>query len=120
MVVRVTSPLLEIEQIGDVALVTFTSRSILDPQAATVIGRQLKVLVQDQGSKRVILDFGNVERLTTLVVGQVAALHQTIKAAGGRLAVCGIQADVFGIFQILRLHKILHIYKDEQEALQSF
>jgi stage II sporulation protein AA (anti-sigma F factor antagonist) len=120
MIVKATRPLLEVEQIGDVALVTFTSRAILDPETPSLIGKQLQILVKDQGCTRVILDFVNVEKLTTLLVGQVAALHQTIKAAKGRLVLCRINPDVFAIFQILGLHRVLEIYKDEQEALQTF
>lgn len=119
MIVKARPPLLEVEQIGDVALATFTGPVILDPETATSIGRQLKILVQDQGYGRVILDFSNVERLTTQLVGQIAGLHQAIQAKGGRLALCSIKPEVLGIFQILRLHRVLKIYKNSQEALQS-
>lgn len=120
MIVRATSRALAIEQLGDVTLATFTVRTILDQETTAAVGQQLSSLVRDEGCKRLVINFGNLERLTTYLVGKIVLVHQQAQAAGGRLALCCIKPGVGEVFSILRLNRVLNIYSDEQEALQSF
>ena len=52
---------LEVEDIGDVTVVNFVDRKILDEQNIQVIGEQLFSLVDDSGRRKVLLNFSNVE-----------------------------------------------------------
>lgn len=111
---------LEVEDIGDVTVVKFTDRKILDEQNIQAIGEQLFSLVDDQGKKRLLLDFGNVEYLSSAALGKLITLHKKIQQAQGRLALCCIDPQIYEVFKITKLNQIFNIYEDEQEALQSF
>ena len=52
---------LELEPIGDVTVVNFVDRKILDDQNIQVIGEQLFSLVDEQGLRKILLNFSNVE-----------------------------------------------------------
>ncbi|NOX52833.1 MAG: anti-sigma factor antagonist, partial [Planctomycetes bacterium] len=54
---------LEIEEVGDVTIATFVDKKILDESNIQVIGNQLFILVEEDGRKKIILDFSNVEYL---------------------------------------------------------
>jgi anti-sigma B factor antagonist len=111
---------LEIQEIGDVTVVAFTDRKILDEQNIQNIGEQLYSLVDDAGRKKIVLNFGKVEYLSSAALGKLITLNKKLQAAGGRLALCNIDAQIYEVFEITGLKKVFSIYDDEQDALQSF
>ncbi len=111
---------LEVEDIGDVTVVNFVDRRILDEQNIQVIGEQLFSLVDEVGRKKILLNFGNVEFLSSAALGKLIALHKKLQAVGGRLILCNIDAEIHEVFEITRLDKFFNIQKEEQAALQAF
>jgi anti-sigma B factor antagonist len=111
---------LEVEPIGDVTVVNFVDRKILDEQNIQIIGEQLFSLVDQEQVKKMLLNFGNVEYLSSAALGKLITLHKKVQANGGKLVLCNIDPQIYEVFEITRLDKLFKIKKDEQEALQSF
>ncbi len=111
---------LEVEDIGDVTVVNFTDRKILDEQNIQVIGEQLFSLVDEAGRRKVLLNFGNVEYLSSAALGKLITLNKKLQAAGGRLILCNIDPQIYEVFEITKLNKLFNIHKEEQAALQAF
>jgi anti-anti-sigma factor len=110
---------LEIEQIGDAVVAKFNTRSILDEAKLGVLGGQLSALADEAGHRVVVLSFRGVQRLSTELLGKLLAVQRKIQARGGRLLLCEISPTLLEIFQMLKLSRLLTIYRNEQEALQS-
>ena len=111
---------LEVEDIGDVTVVSFTDRKILDEQNIQIIGEQLFGLVDESGRKKLLLNFGNVEYLSSAALGKLITLNKKLQQAGGRLILCNIDAQIYEVFEITKLNKLFSIHKEEQAALQAF
>jgi anti-sigma B factor antagonist len=111
---------LEVEDIGDVTVVNFVDRRILDEQNIQIIGEQLFSLVDEVGRRKILLNFGNVEFLSSAALGKLIALHKKLQAVGGRLILCNIDDEIYEVFEITRLDKFFNIQKEEQAALQAF
>jgi anti-sigma B factor antagonist len=111
---------LEVEDIGDVTVVNFTDKKILDEQNIQIIGEQLFSLVDELGRRKLLLNFGNVEYLSSAALGKFITLNKKVIAAGGKLVLCNIDPQIYEVFEITRLNKIFNIQKEEQAALQSF
>jgi len=111
---------LEVEPIGDVTVVNFVDRKILDEQNIQVIGEQLFSLVDEQGLKKILLNFSNVEYLSSAALGKLITLNKKLQQAGGKLILCNIDAQIFEVFEITKLDRFFKIIKDEQAALQAF
>ena len=111
---------LEVEDIGDVTVVSFTDRKILDEQNIQVIGEQLFSLVDELGRKKLLLNFGNVEYMSSAALGKLITLNKKVQAVGGRLVLCKIDPQIREVFEITKLDKLFTIRGDEQEALQVF
>ena len=118
--VQPKTPWLTAEQLGDVTLVKLTANTILDEDMVQTIGQQLLRLAEERERPQLVLDFTNVERLTSTLLGKLILLHKKVAAANGRLVLYGLSADINNLFDILRLNRLFNICKDEQEALQSF
>ena len=111
---------LEVEHIGDVTIVNFVDRKILDEQNIQIIGEQLFGLVDEDGYRKIILNFGNVEYLSSAALGKLITLNKKLQQAGGRLVLCNIDTQIYEVFEITKLDKFFKIEKEEQAALQAF
>ena len=111
---------LEVEPMGDVTVVNFVDRKILDEQNIQVIGEQLFSLVDEQGLKKILLNFSNVEYLSSAALGKLITLNKKLQQAGGKLILCNIDAQIFEVFEITKLDRFFKIIKEEQAALQAF
>ncbi len=112
---------LEVEEIGEVTVVNFVDRKILDEQNIQVIGEQLFNLVEEQGKRKILLNFSNVEYLSSAALGKLITLNKKVQGVkGGRLILCNIDPQIFEVFEITKLDKFFNIQKEEQTALQAF
>jgi anti-sigma B factor antagonist len=111
---------LEVEDIGDVTVVNFVDKRILDEQNIQIIGEQLFGLVDEVGRRKVLLNFGNVEFLSSAALGKFITLHKKLQGVGGRLILCNIDPEINEVFEITKLDKFFTILKDEQTGLQAF
>src|SRR5262249_5296725 len=110
---------LEIEAVAGVTLVKFRDCHILSEAAVQALGQQLMGLAAGSGRRPLVLNFGNVERLSNALAGQVAALERAVRRAGGKLALCGVRRDLFHLLTVTRLDRRLDVYPGEWEALQD-
>ncbi len=111
---------LEVEDIGDVTVVNFTDKKILDEQNIQVIGEQLFRLVDELGRTKLLLNFGNVEYLSSAALGKLITLNRKVNQVGGKLILCNIAPQIYEVFEITKLNKVFTIHKEEQAALQAF
>jgi anti-anti-sigma factor len=111
---------LQMEEVGAVTIVRFIQPVILTGTTAEAVSDELGRLVEDRNPCRLLLNFGKVESLTSLMLGKLITLHNRAQTAGGRLALCALTPDVYQIFEVIRLTEYLNIYPDEPAALRSF
>ena len=110
----------ETEEINGVTVVQFIDRKILDEQNIQKIGEDLFHLVDNEARKKILLNFGNVEYLSSAALGKFITLNKKVLAAGGKLILCNIDPNIYEVFEITKLNKLFNIQKEEQAALQAF
>jgi anti-sigma B factor antagonist len=114
------TPLMQVEQIGDVTVVQFTRSAILDQNQIHGMAKQLQGLMERVAHPQLVLDFSAVDHFSSSLLAQLVGLHKKAQAAGGRLALCALAPALYEVFRITHMDRVLSIYRDEQEALQSF
>src|SRR2546426_12758196 len=67
---------LQVEQVGDVAVVRFGECRTLDESSAQSIGQELVDLVERDGYRKVLLDMSDVGFLTSTALGKLVILHK--------------------------------------------
>ena len=111
---------LDIEEVGDVTIARFVDKKILDENNIQVIGNQLYGLIEEDARKRIILDFSNVEYLSSAALGKLITLNNKAKQAKGKLRLCGIRPDIYEVFAITKLNTVFDIKDDREQALEGF
>jgi len=107
----------KMEQSGNVKIITFTGDKVRDVE--NVLASELKGCTQDLGACHLLLDFTNVEYLTSVELGTLVTLHKTVKASGGRLTLFNLNAEVYEVFTVTRLQALLGICRENGASPQS-
>jgi anti-sigma B factor antagonist len=111
---------LDIEEVGDITIAKFVDKKILDETNIQIIGNQLFGLVDEDGRKKIVLDFSSVEYLSSAALGKLIQMDKKVKAAKGKLKLCAIRPEILEVFQITRLDKMFDIRPSQDSALESF
>ena len=111
---------LDLEDVGDVTVAKFIDKKILDESNIQVIGNQMFSLVEDDGRRKVLLDFSNVEYLSSAALGKLIVMDKKLKAAQGQLSMCAVRAEILEVFKITKLDKLFTIYDSREQALEGF
>lgn len=111
---------LDIEEIGDVTIARFNDKKILDETNIQIIGNQLFSLVDEEARGKIILNFINVEYLSSAALGKLITMDKKVKAAKGKLRLCSIRPDIYEVFAITKLNKLFSIHDDQEKALEGF
>jgi anti-anti-sigma factor len=101
---------------GDVTVVHFTGCNVsLDEETLDRIHDQLLALADEPSESDLLLDFGNVEYLTSTALGTLVSLHKKLLARGRHLAVGNLSPQVHEVFAVTRLDKLLNLRLAGQE-----
>lgn len=111
---------LDIEEIGNVSIAKFVDKKILDETNIQIIGNQMFGLVDEDERKKIVLDFSNVEYLSSAALGKLITMEKKVKAAKGKLRLCCIRPEIYDVFEITRLNKIFDIRGTQEQALEGF
>ena len=106
--------------VADVSIVNFVDRKILDEANIQELGRELFHLVEEEQRKKLLLNFSNVEFLSSAALGKLITLDKKVKKAGGQLKLSNIRPEIYEVFAITRLNRLFDIKDDEADALAAF
>ena len=111
---------LEVQEVGDVTVVRFVDRKILDEANIQELGKELFQLVEEENRQKLLLNFSSVEFLSSAALGKLITLDKKVKAASGKLKFSNIRPEIFEVFAITKLNKLFDIKEDEADALAAF
>jgi anti-sigma B factor antagonist len=111
---------LEVSEVGGVTVVRFVDRKILDEANIQELGKEMFALVEEDNRKSLLLNFQNVEFLSSAALGKLITLDKKVKSHGGKLKLCNIRPEIYEVFAITKLNKLFDIREDEAAGLDSF
>lgn len=114
------SPPVSVVQNKDIRIVEFTSAKILDEANITEIGATLNSMVDEGDNPKLLLDFANVDHLSSAALGMLINANNRIKQKNGQLRLANIKPQILEVFVITKLNKLFRILPDRAEALKSF
>jgi anti-sigma B factor antagonist len=115
-----TIPPVSVTSDKDIRIVEFTNNKILDEANITEIGQTLGVLVEEAARPKLLLDFANVDHLSSAALGMLINLNNKIKLKNGELRLTNIKPQIMEVFVITKLNKLFKIKPTRTEALVSF
>jgi anti-sigma B factor antagonist len=111
---------LHVTELKDVKVVDFVENKILDEANIAEIGQQLTALVESRDRQKILLDFGNVDHLSSAALGMLINVNNRVKQQNGQLRLANIKPQIIEVFEITKLNKLFKILPNRADALASF
>jgi len=108
---------IKVSESGQVSLVTFADSKIIDEAEIQELGQELYDLVERDGRKKIVLNFANVEFLSSAALGKLIGFDKRVKQHGAELILSNIRPEIYEVFAITKLTKLFEIKDDEADAL---
>ena len=96
-------------------------RGPIDQNTVTELERFRKWVAKHQGfrHKHILLDFRDVSHIDTSAVAEIIQAVSELKSAHFKLGAIHLSERVIGMFQVLKVEKMIVLYKNESEALED-
>lgn len=111
---------LKLTRADGVCQVEFADRKILDELCIAELQDELVRLVESESGLRLLLNFSNVDHLSSAALGMLLTLNKRVQAGNGKLKLSDIKPQILEVFKITRLNKILDIQPDAATARTTF
>ena len=115
-----STPALVVSEQKGIYVCEFTSSKILDESNIKEIGDTIGGLIDGREYPKVLLDFSNVDHLSSAALGMLINANNRIRQKNGQLRLSNIRAAILEVFAITKLNKLFRILSTRDEALASF
>ena len=115
-----TNPPVAVSDAKDVRIVEFTNNKILDEANIKEIGDAILGLVDERETPKLLIDFANVDHLSSAALGMLININSKVKAKNGYLRLANIRSTIRDVFVITKLDKLFKILGTRDEALATF
>ena len=112
-----TKTTLDIERAGNVAVVAFTSTCISDVEEISNASARVKDHIDKETPGTMVFDFSRVKFFSSQVLGLLLEARARLQDCGGKVAICGLNAQLQRVFKITNLDTIFAFYPDKDAAL---
>ena len=105
---------------GNVTVVGFVDQKILDEANIQQLGEELNALASSGDHPNLLLNFENVEFLSSAALGKLISLKKKAAKSNTQLKLCGIRHEIFEVFKITNLDRVFDISDTYEDALAKF
>jgi anti-sigma B factor antagonist len=110
-----------VNDVDGVAVVDFVNSQLMfATDVVDEVGEELHSLISDHGYTKIVVDFRNVQYISSMVLAKLAKLERHVQIAKGKLKLCGLGPILKDTFRIGHFERVFAIYDDAQSAVGSF
>jgi anti-sigma B factor antagonist len=110
---------LKVKRDGAIVEVGFRDRNILDEANIQQIGDEIKSIIDSAPSPKLIINFSDVDHLSSAALGTLITVNHRIRASNGQLRLCHIDPQIYQVFVITKLNKLFQIHETSEKARAS-
>jgi anti-sigma B factor antagonist len=115
-----TIPPLSVTEEKGIRVIEFTNSKILDEANIAEIGSTLNVIIDENESPKLLLDFATVDHLSSAALGMLINVNNRVRQKNGQLRLANIKPQIIEVFVITKLNKLFKILPTRTEALANF
>ena len=115
-----TDALYATKRVKDILVVIFRQSQMLNAVTIEQVGTGLKGLVDTADEEKFVIDFSQVNYLSSSALGMLIGLQRRVMQKKGQLKLSGIRPEIMEVFRITKLDTVFDIYKDASAAIEAF
>ena len=100
---------IKVEYGRDVTFVTFVDERIIDEEQIRELRESLEPVIKKNEGGKLILNFSNVNFMTSALLGLLVRIHKRVCESGGRLQLSNLDSNLHRIFEITKLTQVFDI-----------
>ncbi|MCX5661941.1 MAG: STAS domain-containing protein [Planctomycetota bacterium] len=108
------------EEDGNIFLEFLPPDCVFNEDAVKTLYKQFEEIIDGANSKRFVIDFANVQYMSSTVLGVLVSTLLKIQKQGGELRITGVDRDLKQVFRLTGLHRIFRICDTLDGAIKSF
>lgn len=108
------------QQQKDITIVSFMDTPILDDSNIGDLGAELIDIVEKRDKPKLVLSFGQIEYLSSAVLGKLVALHKKVMQLNGEMKFTDVRPSIMEVFKVTKLDKLFSIHDSEKDAISAF
>lgn len=105
------------QKIGDILVITL--EGVINVQSSLDLEVQLNLLFNEKSAKKVILDFSNVQHISSSGLRVIVSFYKRVVSNDGKFAITCLNNNIKKIFKIVELDTVFDIYDSVDEALSK-
>ena len=111
--------LLQIFERDGITNVEFVESNILDEVCIRRIGDELTAVIDRKGCPKIVLNFQNVNALSSSALGMLITVNAEIGDKKGKLALASLEGPIRDVFRITKLDKAFTLCDSLADAMSS-
>lgn len=112
---------LRVTDSADVAMVDFVGPQLMySADLVAEVGGELESILKGRDPAKLLIDFRNVQYLSSGMLAQLARVAREVEASGGQLKLCGLGPVLRDALRIGQFDPYFAIYENPESALKSF
>lgn len=100
---------IEVEYGRGTTFVTFVDEKILDDEQIRQLQESFEPVIERNDDGKMVLNFANVDFMSSVVLGLLVRIHKRISERGGQLRLVNLDPSLRKVFEITQLTKIFDI-----------
>lgn len=115
-------PLVKFETHGNATLGTIEDSTVLNARQVADFGNFVVRYVGAHPGVNILLNFENVDHLSSSAITELIRIKDAVQAADGMLSLCGLSDSILQVFEITNMLDFLHVHKHDSAdvALKKF
>jgi len=109
---------IEIRTIGDAKILDCSGKITLGEGTVSIRNTVLDLL--QGGSKKIILNLGEISYIDSSGIGELVSTFTTVAKSGGKLKLLNLTKKIQQLLAITKLLTVFDTYENEEAALESF
>jgi len=115
-----TDALYTTKRVNGILVVIFRQSQMLNAVIIEQVSAGLKELVDVADEEKFVVDFSQVNYLSSSALGMLIGLQRRVMQKKGQIKLSGIKPEIMEIFRITKLDTVFDIYKDAAAAVEAF
>jgi anti-anti-sigma factor len=104
----------QVEEKGEVVIFRIEGR--LDAASSPQLEKKITAII-DSGYFKLILNFNNVEYLSSAGMRLMLSVSKKLKNLEGKIVACGLNDEVMEVIKMAGFNHVIEIYSTEEEAI---
>jgi anti-anti-sigma factor len=92
---------------------------LLDPRDSQQFGDDLEELLSRHGIKRVALNLGKVQFMSTSAIAVLVRFHTRLQKENGRLQLCHVGPDIREVLKVMHMDELFFISERTRDAVKA-